>query len=173
MTMVEVRGMRVAAVAMFVIAAFAAAAARPGPAAAQTLPGCAVGAAPGLPVFTVGVSASGKPFVTYYVASAPVAGGNVGCAAPAAPPTISITPPAYAYPTAPAVPAVSPVPVNVVQVGSTMLTVPANPNVQVYQIAPGYYVVRSTDGTQNVNIVTPLPPAPAAPNTGPMPSVVH
>ena len=159
--------------AVLVVAAIAVAALT-GAGEAQTLPGCAAGGAPPLPVFTVGVSASGKPFVSYYVESAPVAGGNVGCAAPSGPSTVTVTPPgAYVYPSAPALPGVAPVPVTLVPVGPAMLTVPANPTVQVYQIAPGYYVVRSTDPTQNVNIITPLPPAPTAPYTGPIPSVTH
>lgn len=145
-----------------------------GVAAAETLPGCASGEAPGLPVFTVGVSAAGTPFVTYYVASAPTASGNVGCAAPSGAATFIVNSPGvYVYPTAPVVPGIVPVPVNLLQVGSHLLTVPANPRVQVYQIAPGFYVVRSIDPSQNVNIVLPLPGPPTAPNTGPIPSVAH
>jgi len=45
---------------------------------------------------------------------------------------------------------------------------------QVYQIAPGFYVVRSTDPTQNPTVIMlPLPGVPQAPNTGPIPGVIH
>lgn len=155
-----------------------------GVAAADPLPGCASGAAPGQVVFTVSVSASGTPFVSTYVASAPAAGGNTGCAAPSRPgaATISVNGPGVApYPQVPvpAIPSVStvpvvPTPVNVVQAGPYLLMVPVTPGVQLYQIAPGYYVVRSTDPTQNPSvIIAPLPGTPQAPNTGPIPSVIH
>jgi hypothetical protein len=155
-----------------------------GTAAADPLPGCASGAAPGQVVFTVSVSASGTPFVSTYVASAPTASGNVGCAAPSRPAvtTFTVTSPNVAvYPQLPASmgPAVSSAPgipstVNMLQVGSYLLTVPAAPGLQVYQIAPGYYVVRSTDSTQNPTVIMlPMPGLPQAPNTGPIPSVIH
>jgi hypothetical protein len=153
-------------------------------AAADPLPGCASGAAPGQVVFTVSVSASGTPFVSTYVASAPTASGNVGCAAPSRPATtmFTVTSPnvaVYPQPPAPVGPAVSSVPstpstANMLQVGPYLLTVPAAPGLQVYQIAPGYYVVRSTDSTQNPTvIILPMPGVPQAPNTGPIPSVIH
>jgi hypothetical protein len=153
-----------------------------GGAAAAALPGCASGAAPGQAVFTVSVSATGKPFVTPYVASAPTAGGSAGCAAPSPPaaPSFIVQGPGVApYPQVPVsvpVPATVPaVPMNVhlVQVGSNVLVVPHNPSLQVYQIAPGYYVVRSLDPSGNTSVVLPLAPAPQAPNTGPIPSVIH
>lgn len=155
-----------------------------GSAAADTLPGCASGAAPGQVVFTVGVSASGTPFVSTYVASAPTASGNVGCTAPSpsAGTTFSVTGSNVAvYPQLPVPvgPAVSTAPVipsttNLLQVGSYLLTVPVRPGLQVYQIAPGYYVVRSIDSTQNPSvIVLPMPGVPQPPNTGPIPSVIH
>lgn len=152
--------------------------------AAAALPGCASGAAPGQVVFTVSVSASGTPFVSSYVASAPTAGGNVGCAAPSRPGTTTISvngPGVAAFPqvSVAVTPGVSPVPVtptpvHVVQAGSYLMLVPTMPGVQLYQIAPGYYLIRSTDPTQNPSvIVAPLPGAPQAPNTGPIPSVIH
>ena len=154
-----------------------------GAAAADTLPGCASGAAPGRVVFTVSVSASGTPFVSSYAASPPAAGGNVGCAAPSAgTPTISVTGPGIApYPQIPVplIPSTStvpvvPTPVNVVQAGPYLMLVPTVPGVQLYQIAPGYYMVRSTDPTQNpIVILSPLPGVPQAPNTGPIPSLIH
>jgi hypothetical protein len=154
-----------------------------GLAGAATLPGCASGAAPGRTVFTVSVSATGTPFVTSYVESAPTPSGNAGCvsSAPAAP-TVTVNGPGVAvYPAlpvsvGPALPSTAPIPstVHMIQVGSYMLAVPSNPSLQVYQIAPGYYVVRSLDGTQNPSvIVVPLPGTPQAPNTGPVPSVIH
>jgi hypothetical protein len=144
-----------------------------GAASAQTLAGCVSGAAPGHIVYTVSVSASGKPFVTMYVASAPTAGGNAGCAAPSpsAAPSVSVNGPGAApYPLPPGGTAL-PTTVHMVQSGSYMLTVPANPSIQLYQIAPGYYVVRSLNPSGNTTIVTPAPPAPQAPNTGPIPTV--
>lgn len=152
--------------------------------AAAALPGCASGAAPGQVVFTVSVSASGKPFVSSYVASAPTVGGKVGCAAPSRPGGVTISvngPGVAAFPqvSMPVTPSVStvpvtPMPVHVVQAGSYLMLVPTVPGVQLYQIAPGYYVVRSTDPTQNPSvIVSPLPGTPQAPNTGPIPSVIH
>lgn len=155
-----------------------------GAAAADPLPGCASGAAPGQVVFTVSVSASGTPFVSTYVASAPTASVNAGCAAPSRPATtmFTVTSPnvtVYPQPPAPVDPAVSSVPstpntANMLQVGPYLLTVPAAPGLQVYQIAPGYYVVRSTDSTQNPTvIILPMPGIPQAPNTGPIPSVIH
>jgi hypothetical protein len=159
-------------------AAIAAVAVCTGSAAAAALPGCASGAAPGQTVFTVGVSASGTPFVSTYVASAPTASGNVGCAlqSPSQATTFSVNSPSVGvYPllpvglTAPNLPTT----VNMLQVGPYLLTVPANPALQVYQIAPGYYVVRSLDSTQNSTVVLPLPGVPPAPNTGPIPSVIH
>lgn len=149
-----------------------------GGAAAEGLPGCSSGAAPGQTVFTVGVSASGTPFVSTYVASAPTASGNVGCTVPStfAVPAFSVNPPGVAvYPLSPVSPGVPTIPttMNVVQVGQYMLTVPANPMIQVYQISPGFFVVRSLDPSQNVNVVLPLPGVPPAPNTGPIPSVIH
>ena len=155
-----------------------------GAAGADPLPGCASGAAPGQVVFTVSVSASGTPFVSTYVASAPTASGSVGCTAPSTPAaaTFTVTGPNVAvYPQLPVPvgPAVSSAPVlpsttNLLQVGPYLLTVPATPGLQVYQIAPGYYVVRSTDSTQNPSvIVLPMPGVPQAPNTGPIPSVIH
>lgn len=155
-----------------------------GRAAADILPGCASGAAPGQTVFTVGVSASGTPFVSTYVASAPTASDNVGCTAPSpsAASTFNLNgpgvaaypflPPALAVPTAPAAAGI-PAAVNMLQIGSYLLMVPATPGLQVYQIAPGYYVVRSLDSTQPVTVVLPLPGVPPAPNTGPIPSVIH
>src|SRR5579864_2185269 len=62
-----------------------------GAAAADSLPGCAAGAAPGQVVFTVSVSASGTPFVSTYVASAPTASGSVGCTAPSKPAAATFT----------------------------------------------------------------------------------
>jgi hypothetical protein len=155
-----------------------------GSAAADSLPGCASGAAPGQVVFTVSVSASGTPFVSTYVASAPTASGNVGCAAPqrSGAATFTVAGPNVAvYPQLPVPvgPAVSTAPVipsttNLLQVGSYLLTVPVTPGLQVYQIAPGYYVVRSTDSTQNPSvIILPMPGVPQAPNTGPIPSLIH
>jgi hypothetical protein len=143
-------------------------------ASAQTLSGCASGAAPGRLVYTVSVSASGTPFVTTYVASAPTAGGNAGCAAPSpSAPSVSVNGPgAAAFPLSPGG-AVLPATVHMLLVGSSMLMVPVNPSIQVYQIAPGYYVVRSLDPSGNTTVVTPLPAAPQAPNTGPIPSVLH
>ena len=152
--------------------------------AAAALPGCASGAAPGQVVFTLSVSASGKPFVSSYVASAPTVGSNVGCAAPSQPgaATITVNGPGVAqFPQVPVpvTPSVSTVPVapttvHVVQAGSYLMLVPTVPGVQLYQIAPGYYVVRSTDPTQNPSvIISPLPGTPQAPNTGPIPSVIH
>ena len=160
-------------------AAFVAAlAALAGSAAAGVLPGCASGAAPGQTVFTVSVSAAGTPFVSTYVASAPTASGNVGCTtvSPSAVPTFSVNGAGVAvYPLLPAAPTISsfPTTVNMLQVGSYLLAVPAVPGLQVYQIAPGFYVVRSLDPSQNVSVVLPLPGVPPAPNTGPIPSVVH
>lgn len=155
-----------------------------GVAGAAPLPGCASGTAPGQVVFTVSVSASGTPFVSSYVASAPVAGGTAGCAAPSRPGAVTISvsgPGVAAFPqvSVPVTPSVStapvtPTPVHVVQAGSYLMLVPTVPGLQLYQIAPGYYVVRSTDPTQNsAVIITPLPGTPQAPNTGPIPSVVH
>ncbi len=155
-----------------------------GGASAGALPGCVSGAAPGQVVFTVSVSASGTPFVSTYVASAPAPGGSAGCAAPSKPgtATISVTGPGIApYPQlpVPVIPSVSTFPVgptrvNVVQAGSYLMLVPTVPGVQLYQIAPGYYVVRSTDPTQSPSvIISPLPGTPQAPNTGPIPSVIH
>jgi hypothetical protein len=156
-----------------------------GPAAADPLPGCASGAAPGQTVFTVQVSASGTPFVSTYVASAPTASGNVGCTAPSrtGAATFSVNSPNVAvYPRSPldviapynSSVLSAPTTVNTLQVGSYLLTVPAHPGLQVYQIAPDYYVVRSIDPTQNHSvIVLPLPGVPPAPNTGPIPSVTH
>lgn len=156
-----------------------------GIAAGDTLPGCASGAAPGQVVYTVGVSASGTPFVSTYVASAPAASGNVGCTAPSqsAPSTFSANSPNVAVyprlpvsvgPAASSVPGGIPATVNLLQVGSYLLAVPTTPGLQAYQIAPGYYVVRSTDPTQNPSvIVLPMPGGPQAPNTGPIPSVIH
>lgn len=166
------------------VAVGAAAALWTGVAAAGTLPGCASGAAPGRVVFTVSVSASGAPFVSSYVASAPAAGGTAGCAAPSksGTATISVIGPGVAlYPQTPvpAIPSVStlrvvPTPVSVVQAGSYLMLVPVAPGVQLYQIAPGYYVVRSTDPTQPPSVImSPLPSAPQAPYTGPIPSVIH
>ncbi len=162
------------------------AAAGPAGVAAATLPGCASGEAPGTVVLTVGVSAAGTPFVTSYVASAPTPSGNVGCTAPpaaSAGATFIVNGPGVSlYPATPvSVSAVTPggagVPipttVNLLQVGSYLLAVPANPLIQLYQIAPGFYVVRSLDPSQNTTIVLPLPGVPAAPNTGPIPSVIH
>jgi hypothetical protein len=150
---------------------------------AATLPGCASGAAAGHVIFTVSVSATGKPFVTPYVASPATAGGSAGCTGPspsAAPSFILTGPGAAPYPLLPAaatLPTITgtnvPANVHVVQVGSNVLMVPANPSLQVYQIAPGYYVVRSLDPAGNTSVVLPLPPAPQAPNTGPIPSVIH
>jgi|GEM_PF-4932171 len=155
-----------------------------GAAGADPLPGCASGAAPGQVVFTVSVSASGTPFVSTYVASAPTASGSAGCTAPSKPAaaTFTVTGPNVAvYPQLPVPvgPAVSSAPVlpsttNLLQVGPYLLTVPATPGLQMYQIAPGYYVVRSTDSTQNPSvIVLPMPGVPQAPNTGPIRSVIH
>ena len=156
-----------------------------GVASAATLPGCASGAAPGQVVFTVGVSASGTPFVSTYVASAPTAGGNVGCSTPSPAPASSFSvngPGVAVYPlapvnfTLPALPSTAPnIPatVHMLQIGSYMLTVPANPAIQLYQIAPGFYVIRSLDPSQGTSIVLPLPGIPAAPNPGPIPSVIH
>ena len=156
----------------------AAVAALTGSAAAGVLPGCASGAAPGQTVFTVSVSAAGTPFVSTYVASAPTASGNVGCmtASPSGVPTFSVNGAGIAvYPLLPAGPTPSsfPTAVNMLQVGSYMLAVPVIPGMQVYQIAPGFYVVRSLDPSQNVSVVLPLPGVPPPPNTGPIPSVVH
>jgi hypothetical protein len=179
---VTFRGLRKLGVACAAIAA--AAVASTGWAAADVLPGCASGAAPGQTVFTVGVSASGTPFVSTYVASAPTASGNVGCTAPSTPaastfslngPGVAVypfLPPALAIPSAPAAVGV-PAPVNMLQIGSYLLMVPVTPGLQVYQIAPGYYVVRSLDPTQPASVVLPLPGVPSAPNTGPIPSVIH
>jgi hypothetical protein len=144
-----------------------------GAASAQTLAGCASGVAPGRVVYTVSVSATGKPFVTTYVASAPSPGANAGCAAPspALSPSVSVAGPGVApYPLSAGGAAV-PSTVHMVQSGSYMLTVPVNPSVQVYQIAPGYYVVRSLNASGNTTAVTPLPGIPQAPNTGPIPGV--
>lgn len=160
-------------------AAFVAAvAALAGGAAASVLPGCASGAAPGQTVFTVSVSAAGTPFVSTYVASAPTASGNVGCtvASPSGTTMFSVNSPRVAvYPLLPAAPTAPgfPTTVNMLQVGSYLLLVPATPGLQLYQIAPGFYVVRSLDPSQNVSVVLPLPGVPPAPNTGPIPSVVH
>lgn len=156
-----------------------------GPAGAASLPGCASGAAPGQTVFTVEVSASGKPFVSTYVASPPTASGNVGCTAPSRTgaatftvnsPNVAVYPQSPLGVTAPYNPSVPGVPttVNMLQVGPYLLAVPVHPGLQVYQIAPGYYVVRSIDPTQNPSvIVLPLPGMPQPPNTGPIPSVIH
>jgi hypothetical protein len=144
-----------------------------GAAFAQTLAGCASGAAAGQIVYKVGVSATGQPFVTPYVASPPTAGGNAGCAAPSsvpAPAVIVNGPGAAPYPL-PTGGSGLPATVYMVQAGPHMLTVPVNPSIQVYQIAPGYYVVRSLNASGNTTIVTPIPPAPQAPNTGPIPTV--
>ena len=152
-------------------------------AAAQTLPGCAAGAAPGQVVYTVSVSATGTPFVTSYVASTPTAGGNAGCTAPSPStgPTFILNGPGVApYPQVPvgtsvppsALPS-APTTVNVLPVGPNMLLVPVNPSLQIYQIAPGYNVVRSLDPAGNTNVMLPVPPAPQAPNTGPIPSIFH
>jgi hypothetical protein len=152
-------------------------------AVAQAPPGCASGAAPGQVVYSVGVSATGKPFVTPYVSSAPTAGGNAGCAAPSptAGPTFILNGPGVApYPQLPvgtgvpptAAPS-APTTVNVVPVGPNNLIVPHNPSLQLYQIAPGYYVIRSLDPAGNTNVMLPVPPAPQAPNTGPIPSIFH
>jgi hypothetical protein len=144
-----------------------------GAASAQTLAGCASGAAPGQVVYTVSVSATGKPFVTTYVASAPSPGANAGCAAPprSASPAVAVNGPGVApYPLSPGGAAL-PSTVRMVQAGPYMLTVPASPSVQVYQIAPGYYVVRSLNASGNTTVVTPLPGVPQAPNTGPIPTV--
>ena len=164
-------------------AAMAALAVWTGSAAADVLPGCASGAAPGQTVFTVGVSASGTPFVSTYVASAPTASGNVGCvSSPASPaPTFGVNGPGVAvYPLLPVPvgPAISgapaiPTTVNLLQIGPYLLTVPVIPGLQVYQIAPGYYVVRSLDPTQSSTVVLPLPGVPPPPNVGPIPSVIH
>ena len=144
------------------------------------LAGCAFGAASGQVVYTVGVSATGKPFVTMYVASPPTEGGNAGCATPgpSAAPLVTLNgagrnvPGIALYPLSPGGAAL-PMNVYMLPVGSSMLTVPYNPSIQVYQIAPGYYVVRSLDPSGNTTVVTPLPPAPQAPNTGPIPSLPH
>jgi len=154
-----------------------------GSAAADALPGCASGGAPGQTVFTIGVSAWGTPFVSTYVASAPTASGNVGCISSSAfpPPTFSVNSPGVAvYPLLPVPigPAISgapaiPTTVNLLQVGPYLLTVPVIPGLQVYQIAPGYYVVRSLDPTQTSTVVLPLPGVPPPPNMGPIPSVIH
>jgi hypothetical protein len=144
-------------------------------ASADVLPGCASGAAPGQTVFTVGVSASGTPFVSTYIASAPTASSNVGCTAtaPFAAPAFSVNGPGVAvFPLSPGGPSI-PANVNMVQIGSYLFTVPANPMIQVYQIAPGFYIVRSLDPSQNASVVLPLPGVPPAPNTGPIPSVIH
>ena len=155
------------------------------PAGADPLPGCASGTAPGQTVFTVEVSASGKPVVSTYVASAPTASGNVGCTAPSRTgvvtfsvnsPNVAVYPQSPLGVNAPYNPGVLRVPttVNTLQVGSYLLTVPVHPGLQVYQIAPGYYVIRSIDPTQNPSvIVLPLPGLPQAPNTGPIPTVIH
>jgi hypothetical protein len=163
---------RVILIATFLAAAIAVAS-WAGAAAAQTLPGCASGAASGQIVFTVSVSASGKPFVTAYVASAPTPGGNTGCAvpSPSAAPSVSVNGPGVAPYPLPTGGTALPTTVHMVQSGSYMLTVPANPSIQLYQIAPGYYVVRSLNPSGNTTIMTPLPPAPQAPNTGPIPTV--
>jgi len=146
-------------------------------AAAGALPGCASGTAPGQTVFTVSVSAAGTPFVSTYVASAPTASGNVGCTAlPSAAAPFSVNGPGVAvYPLLPVTPIASGVPttVNMLQVGSYLLMVPATPGLQLYQIAPGFYIVRSLDPSQNVSVVLPLPSVPPAPNTGAIPSVIH
>ncbi len=149
-----------------------------GSAAAGVLPGCTSGAAPGQTVFTVSVSAAGTPFVSSYIASAPTASGNVGCTAgtPSAPATFSVNGAGVGvYPLLPVGPAglIVPTTVDMLQVGPYMLMVPVTPGIQVYQIAPGFYVVRSLDPSQNVSVVLPLPGVPPAPNTGPIPSVVH
>lgn len=150
---------------------------------AAPLAGCASGAVSGQVTYTVSVSATGKPFVTMYVASPPTAGGSAGCATPgsSAAPSVTVNGAGIAlYPVSPGLlyplsPGGAALPVNVymVPVGSAMLTVPHNPSIQVYQIAPGYYVVRSLDPSGNTTVVTPLPPAPQAPNTGPIPSLPH
>ncbi|HLW48426.1 MAG TPA: hypothetical protein VKW09_11735 [bacterium] len=146
-----------------------------GAASAGSLQGCASGAAPGQLVYTVSVSATGKPFVSTYVASAPTAGGNAGCAAPLRSTGASFVvngPGVAPYPLSPGGAAV-PATVHMVQAGPYMLTIPANPSLQVYQIAPGYYVVRSLDPSGNATVILPLPGVPQAPNTGPIPSVIH
>lgn len=144
-------------------------------ASAAPLAGCASGAASGRVIYTVSVSATGKPFVTMYVASPPTAGGSAGCAVPvpSAAPSVTVNGPGIAlFPLSPGGAAL-PMNVHMLPVGPSMLIVPHNPSIQVYQIAPGYYVVRSLDPSGNTTVVTPLPPAPQAPNTGPIPSVLH
>ena len=152
-------------------------------ASAASLAGCASGAVSGQVTYTVSVSATGKPFVTMYVASPPTAGGSAGCAAPvrSAAPSVTLNGPGIAlYPLSPHTlyplsPDGAALPMNVymLPVGPSMLMVPHNPSTQVYQIAPGHYVVRSLDPSGNTTVVTPLPPSPQAPNAGPIPSVLH
>lgn len=164
-------------------AATAALAVGTGSAAADVLPGCASGAAPGQTVFTVGVSASGTAFVSTYVASAPAASGNVGCVSSSASPApaCSVNGPGVAvYPLLPVPvgPAVSgapaiPTTVNLLQIGPYLLTVPVTPGLQVYQIAPRYYAVRSLDPAQTPTVVLPLPGVSPPPNMGPIPNVVR
>lgn len=155
-----------------VAAAVIAAAVWTGPAFASAPPGCV----PSLTVFTVGVSPAGTPVVRSSAATPPASAGPVQCVpapAPSVPATFVVNGPAVsAYPLSPGGPGI-PTTIHLLQVGSYVLTVPYSGTIQVYQIAPGFYVVRSLDPSQNVNVVPPPPAAPAAPNTGPIPSVGH
>lgn len=151
-----------------------------GAASASAPFGCVPAATSSLTVFTVGVSAAGTPVVRSSAAPPPAATGVATCVPASVPPgsaTFLVNGPGVSvYPLSPPVspggPGV-PTTIHLLQVGSYLLTVPYSGTIQVYQIGPGFYVVRSLDPSQNVNIVLPLPGVPPAPNTGPIPTVGH
>lgn len=154
-----------------------------GAASASAPSGCVPAATSSLTVFTVGVSAAGTPVVRSSAAPPPAATGGAACvpaSAPSGSPTFLVNGPGVSvYPLSSSVSSVSPggpglpTTIHLLQVGSYLLTVPYSGTIQVYQIGPGLYVVRSLDPSQNVNVVPPLPAAPTAPNTGPIPTVGH